>query len=75
MNRGHAVGCPALRAGVPCVCWEIQDQAGRVRELEEENRALDIEWHGLQGLAGDQRLEIIRLEADIARTGEPSPQD
>lgn len=21
MNRGHEVGCPALRDGVPCTCW------------------------------------------------------
>lgn len=148
MNRGHEVGCPALRDGVPCTCWvrtlppkaqrdllgdvthilgqplrywldvqqEIQTrgydrlldgfmeriaklgleldackagreadrryrQAGldnlyaRLRELADQNRALDIEWHGLQAMAGDQRKTIIELAEAIDLTGQASPWD
>lgn len=146
MNRGHEVGCPALRGGVPCACWlppsraqrdsqgdvthilghslrfwldvkqeietrgydrlldgfmeriarlgleldackagreadrryrltGIENLHARIVHLEEQNRALDIEWHGLQRLCGDQRETIIELAEAIDLTGQASPWD
>lgn len=70
MNKGHAVGCLALRNGVPCTCWNplpkplkpaIVTPNGKIQDLERRVDELEIEWRGLQDMAGDQRLEIHRL--------------
>lgn len=157
MNRGHEIGCPALRGGVPCACWvpakaltqeemkrrqylgcahapeatpwlwcwpccesaceterdqplgDITHILGRplrywidvdqqlklrgydrlldgyyeahatmrlnIRQLEQQNRALEIEWHGLQQMADDQRKTLIALVEEMERTGQASPWD
>lgn len=36
---------------------------GKIQELERRVDELEVEWRGLQDMAGDQRLEILRLTA------------
>ena len=63
-NRGHAVGCAALRHGVPCTCWEPV----AMNRLQADNARLKAQVAHLE----DRLAQATQAALDFA-LGRPRP--
>jgi hypothetical protein len=62
MDTRHAVGCKALRGGVPCTCW-LDEKTITLKEW------MDQECAKYPGLKERVAVEVSKMEAEMLRTG------